>query len=88
MPQVQVQHEPAVAPAPISQHALEPLDNDGTNDDNTPAVAELAEVGELNAQVAAGQLSRHRSSECWRPNNWTAATGPPPHNNNNNTNNK
>ena len=54
VPQVQVQHEPAVAPAPISQHALEPLDNDGTNDDNTPAVAELAEVGELNAQVAAG----------------------------------
>ena len=29
VPQVQVQHEPTVAPAPISQHALEPLDNDG-----------------------------------------------------------
>ena len=56
VPQVQVQHEPSIAPAPISQHALEPLDNDGTNDDNTPAVAELAEVGELNAHVAAGAV--------------------------------
>jgi len=62
VPQVQAQQQPTVSavPVPLPQPAIGAAEaaiaNDGNNDDNPPAAAELDEVGgEVNAQAAVAE---------------------------------